>query len=453
MPQTGRYWSIRRDKKKVVVSYGKLGGKMTTRDTGFADPNQAASHFQQQIAQKLRAGYRETTADDAPEADATLRALEAALAEDPDELAAHMAYADYLSEQPDPRHQARGEFVRIQLQLEDANLPAAHRKKLARREKELLAAHERRWMGWRFYDALLDGGTGTLWAHVPDKPEEARTYRRGWIDRLEVPTMSRAAAAAMVASPVVRLVRELVLDDGTSAEEVSATFVGHPSLANVRVLRVLEFPDERSLAPLVAGMKRLEVLETRAYALDLGDLFSSKTLGRLRELHAEDCEGYDVVALAKNASLTNLRKLALLPDLADQSEGPHICLADVRALARSKHLRSLESLTLHRTDAGDDGIDALIAGGLIGRLAELDLSNGCITDRGALALAAAPGYRNLQRLTLTYNRLSRTGKEALKRPGLKLDVKDQQIEGEGYDEDYLYDDWDMDSDLFDEDFE
>ena len=70
-------------------------------------------------------------------------ALEAALAAAPDDLAAHMAYGDLLSEQGDPR----GEFVQVQLALEDERRPAAERKELQRRERELLDAHEREWLG------------------------------------------------------------------------------------------------------------------------------------------------------------------------------------------------------------------------------------------------------------------------------------------------------------------
>jgi uncharacterized protein (TIGR02996 family) len=44
-------------------------------------------------------------------------ALEAALVENPDDLAAHRAYADHLMELGDPR----GEFIQVQLALEDAD--------------------------------------------------------------------------------------------------------------------------------------------------------------------------------------------------------------------------------------------------------------------------------------------------------------------------------------------
>src|SRR4051794_38382814 len=121
--KTGRFWSIQRDGKKITVRYGKLGGKATVRSSEARDAAAAIERYQTQIAEKLGADYEETTTDDVPPLDATGQAMEAALVEDPDDLANHAAFADWLSEQADPRHQARGEFVRVQLQLEDEELP------------------------------------------------------------------------------------------------------------------------------------------------------------------------------------------------------------------------------------------------------------------------------------------------------------------------------------------
>ena len=53
-------------------------------------------------------------------------AMEAALFDDPDDVVRHAAYADMLIEDGDPR----GDFIRIQLQLEDLKLPADEREEL-----------------------------------------------------------------------------------------------------------------------------------------------------------------------------------------------------------------------------------------------------------------------------------------------------------------------------------
>src|SRR5687768_13216078 len=96
----------------------------------------------------------------------TREAIESALVEDPNDRASHAAYADLLHEQGDPR----GDLIQTQLALEDAALKPAERKRLQKREKELLTKHQRDWLG-PLAPFLLDnhGYTGA-------------TYRfaRGW---------------------------------------------------------------------------------------------------------------------------------------------------------------------------------------------------------------------------------------------------------------------------------
>ena len=71
-------------------------------------------------------------------ADATRAALEAALLDNPDDLVTRMAYADHLHEQGDPR----GEFIQVQLALEEPGRSADERRTLRAREKALLKAHD-----------------------------------------------------------------------------------------------------------------------------------------------------------------------------------------------------------------------------------------------------------------------------------------------------------------------
>src|SRR4051812_19559832 len=78
-----------------------------------------------------------------PTEDDLRRALEEALVEDPDDLAAHSAYADYLTERGDPR----GEFISVQLAPGDGARSPAGRGGPRRPERGLLEAHEREWLG------------------------------------------------------------------------------------------------------------------------------------------------------------------------------------------------------------------------------------------------------------------------------------------------------------------
>src|SRR5436853_3059827 len=70
-------------------------------------------------------------------------AFERAIIENPDDLASYSAYADWLQEHDDPR----GDFMQVQLALEDETRPAVERGRLRARETELLAAHRAGWLG------------------------------------------------------------------------------------------------------------------------------------------------------------------------------------------------------------------------------------------------------------------------------------------------------------------
>src|SRR5581483_2555011 len=69
--------------------------------------------------------------------------LEADLIANPDDIATHMAYSDILNEAGDPR----GEFIQLQLNLDQ--LPARSGKRLAfrRRIHALINEHAHTWLG------------------------------------------------------------------------------------------------------------------------------------------------------------------------------------------------------------------------------------------------------------------------------------------------------------------
>jgi uncharacterized protein (TIGR02996 family) len=161
-------------------------------------------------------------------------ALEAALVKDPDDLATHHAYADYLQEQGDPR----GEFIQVQLALEQTGRSRAERRRLKARERALISKYRRDWLG-ELADELLGP------KHERRKGT-SRRYRihfaRGWLDRIvhfprfvHFPSMggwlpvgalpferlSRLGKLLSLA-PEVRLLRELVL--------------GYQDLAGVRAI-------------------------------------------------------------------------------------------------------------------------------------------------------------------------------------------------------------------------
>jgi uncharacterized protein (TIGR02996 family) len=123
--------------------------------------------------------------------------LERALLDNPDDIATHAAYADWLSQQGDPR----GELIQVQLSLEEPNLAVAQERELKRREAQLLAQHAKTWLGdlGRFLVGTWSGA---------DKPYHFE-FRRGWLDLARMLPTPEAVIDALALAPQSRLLRRL----------------------------------------------------------------------------------------------------------------------------------------------------------------------------------------------------------------------------------------------------
>src|SRR5262249_26284341 len=141
-------------------------------------------------------------------------------------------------------------------------------------------------------------------------------------------------------------------------------------------------------AGLVKIMPKLEELYLWTHRADTEQIFSLPTLEHLRILQVDHNHNYPLARLAKNQALANLTHLLCHPHAyegfdEEEGEGSYITLADLRALARSKHLPSLTHLRLRLAGFGDKGIREIISSGLLARLKMLDLRGGKVTDAGA----------------------------------------------------------------------
>ena len=143
----------------------------------------------------------------------TAEILEKAIMEDPDDLAAHAAYADWLSQEGDPR----GEFMQVQLAPEDAGRSPKERKELEQREKKLLKAHRRKWLG-RLADYLLDQ------KGLPDNRRFQFQFARGWLDYIRVPQLSEPFALALAKTAESRLLRRLIIEEESYEDPGSDEF-------------------------------------------------------------------------------------------------------------------------------------------------------------------------------------------------------------------------------------
>src|SRR4051812_38097216 len=111
-----KFWTVDVSGASVTVTYGKVGAAGQTQTKTFATPEKARAEADKLIREKVGKGYAETTPRAAVSA---AEGLEAAIRANPADLLPWGVYADYLSEHDDPR----GEFMRVQLALEDEALP------------------------------------------------------------------------------------------------------------------------------------------------------------------------------------------------------------------------------------------------------------------------------------------------------------------------------------------
>lgn len=345
-------------------------------------------------------------------------ALESALVENPDDLATHCAYADYLQEHGDPR----GEFIQLQLALEDPQRTEAQRRRLQVRADELQQTHQREWLGV-LADELLGNTNGREEdASATERPYEIR-FHRGWLDRIIRRAdhgCSSHLGFLMCHAPATRLLRSLILefDDGV-VDQLNQS----PYLGNLRVLQLGSrfaaedlgqlFLPKTALYKLVVNLPRLERLSVLGRAWLTYQLFGLPSLTKLHVLQVSQLDDPIYLAyLASNPALGNLSHLWLRSGWARQS---FLDLAGIRAILQSPYLRSLTHLHLHCSDLGDVGCTEIVTSGILKRLKVLDLRYGQITDTGARILADSPDLKRLELLDLGRNALTQAGLDALHR--------------------------------------
>jgi uncharacterized protein (TIGR02996 family) len=391
---------------------------------------------------------------------------EKAILDNPEDRTTYSAYGDLLLENGDPR----GEFVQVQLALEEEGRKPAERKKFQEREKQLLEKHAAGWVGdWtkRVGDSGPDDG------QVPLPSPQPFRFERGILTDMSIGRLSLPCALALLGAHQTRLVRRLSIgqfgypgeeDDEEEQEETPspvkipedeeypAQFVllRWPYLENLRVFQLGWGSDEdytdfcgfRCTTPgehahdFAKQMPRLEELYLFAHRVNGKKLFTMP-MPNLRILQVYHSYDYAFDKLAANASLGKLTHLLCHPHGLEPGEQPYIRLAGLRALVRSPHLKSLAQLRLRLADFGDKGCEEIVQSGILKRLKTLDLRHGRIGDEGARILAACPDVRNLASLDLAHNELTPAGIEALSATGVQLASHYQHGSTEGGDIQYM----------------
>ncbi len=438
-----KFWNIEVSGNGFTVIYGKIGTAGQTQTKTLPNAQKAQAEADKLIKEKTKKGYVETTPTAAVGSES--EAFEKAIRANPRDIAGIAAYADWLVEHDDPR----GEFMQVQLALENESLPKDERKELQTREKAQLKKHEKEWVGdWAdlFLEPTHTEGRGQI-NHTGGKKYE---FKRGLLTTANFGELTVAAARAFVKAPQTRFVHELFIGyhdceeefapgpdipAGVREEDYPADHVlfRWPHLRNVRRFQYGWISDEvygdfckfqchllgEHVYDFVKQMPNVEEVLIFAHFQDLSKLVALP-MANLRVLQLYHGWSYPLEKLAKNPWLTNLTHLLCHPHALEGGEEPYIRLPELRSICRSEYLKSLTHLRLRLSDFGDEGIREIINSGILKRLKILDLRHGAVTDEGATLLAACPDLKNLEQLDLSRNGLTDAGKDAApgsERPG------------------------------------
>ena len=390
-------------------------------------------------------------------------AFEAALRDNPHDLAGWCAYADWLAERGDPR----GAFMQVQLALEDESRSKEERKQLQTREAELLKEHEREWLG-------------ELAPFVLDQPEPDRydpvkpvwTWRRGSLGELRIGRLGVSFARTLADSNSARLLQVLHVHNAGGDERGPAPnppgierysplfeLIGTPLLFDLRVFQFGPEVADRSvtddrwvnssaydcwtyqpgLEHVIASLSRVEELNLYCKEYDIDSVFDLTNLTNLRVLRVyhlgrrgsdrrrdRQPYAYPLGVLAANPTFGNLTHLLLHPHHEEYSGEAYpqtdcfLPLSEFQEIIASPHLTKITHLQFRLSDMGDEGVRELIGSGFLERLRWLDLRHGCITDEGAKLFATCPDIRNLEHLDLSRNAVTQVGLNLLKQMGINV---------------------------------
>jgi uncharacterized protein (TIGR02996 family) len=431
-----KFWNIDVQGNKFTVTFGKIGTAGQSQTKTFDSAAEAQHEAEKLIREKLKKGYVETTPKAAV---STEEAFIHSLQKNPHDVAGWCAYADFLVEKGDPR----GEFMQVQIALEDENRPAAERKALQKKEAALLKKYEKQWVGtWAdlFPAPTETEGRGQI-NHTGGKKYE---FKRGVLTTVNFGQLTLDAASAFVTSPETLFIRELFIG-GTSVTEDAQrpanlpddveideaplhVLLRWPYLPYVRRFQFGWLADEdygdfchfqchldgRLVYDFVKQMPDVEELLIFAHTREEIWKIARLKLPHLRVLQLYHGWNVPLETLAKNESLTNLTHLLCHPHALEYDDEPYITLDGLKAICRSPHLKNLTHLRLRLGDFGDRGVQEIIASGILKRLKVLDLRHGCVTDQGAKALAACPDIQNLRYLDLSRNAITEEGAQALR---------------------------------------
>jgi uncharacterized protein (TIGR02996 family) len=285
-----------------------------------------------------------------------------AILENPDDDGPRLMYADWLTEQGNPR----GEFIRVQCELHTLAADDARRPHLRERESQLLNVFGHLWRG-----PLPLTATGS--------------FRRGF---LEYASLTGLRQIQMVETLLqVHPLQSLRLSGGASVASCLVRLGSCPVVCRLRELDLtgLELPSEPLLSlllnPGLCHLRRLRI--------------------RLRDRPRSESN-----PVIRCTQLDHLEEL----DLSGSPLANRGCVL----LTGSPHRTRLTQLGLARTGTSSRGVMALAESPILVNLTHLDLSGNYLASPGALALARSPYLSRLQRLDVSGNSIREPERRSLR---------------------------------------
>lgn len=180
----------------------------------------------------------------------TREALEASLVRFPDDVTLHMAYADCLIEEGDPR----GEWIRLCLAKEQPDIDSSVKRKIDNAIRRIRSANISTWNGpFSSYPVYPSFGAQDV------KPEMLIRWKRGWIWHFQATPYDQTVIDLVLKHPYLRLLHTLILFRSQWARHPGPpvqdfAFLRELQISSVKIFHLCDRQfDDHALAHLLAA--------------------------------------------------------------------------------------------------------------------------------------------------------------------------------------------------------
>ena len=339
-----------------------------------------------------------------------IAALEEHLKDNPEDWDAWGVYADWLSEQGDPRGAILANACKIHRLEQDPNMSAEEHRRLYEEQDRL--SRDRNDVHFSIEDGHFEGVLCFPHRLVIDEPWQGReTLRRVFKRFAKHPARPYVSELVLrtvpEVAPPLEGIRRLIIERQTSYPERGSTI-------GADTLRML------SARGAMSGLRGLDIA---SHDVGTGGLAAMLEGGPLREMRSLNLAGTGIgregVAMLVPSVLPSLTSL----DLSDND----IDVEGVQTLL-SSGLR-LTQLRIGNNILGNEGLRAILEAPGASALTSLDLSDNDIDIEGISALASAEGLSALTALDLSSNALGDTGVVALARARCSKTLESLSLRG------------------------